>query len=140
VSNFLPEHLDRLAAESSTVPAVNQIEVHPQLPQAEQRADNARRGIVTQSWAPLALAGDVLRHPAVAGIAERHGKSPAQIVLRWHLQQGLATIPKSSHVDRLREDLDVFDFELDEEDMRGLAGLETGRRMADQDPAGYEEF
>jgi 2,5-diketo-D-gluconate reductase A len=140
VSNFLPEHLDRLAAETSTVPAVNQIEVHPRFPQTEQRADHARRGIVTQSWAPLAMAGDVLRHPPVAGIAGRYGKSPAQVVLRWHVQQGLATIPKSSHVDRLRANLDVFDFELDEEDMRGLAGLETGRRMADQDPGTYEEF
>ena len=81
VSNFLPEHLDRLAAASSTVPAVNQIECHPRDPQLEQRADDARRGIVTESWSPLANGGERLREPVLAGIGERHGRTPAQVVL-----------------------------------------------------------
>ena len=94
VSNFLPEHLDRLAAESSTVPAVNQIECHPREPQLEQRADDARRGIVTESWSPLANGGELLGAPVLAGIGERHGRTPAQVVLRWHVQQGLVHLPE----------------------------------------------
>jgi diketogulonate reductase-like aldo/keto reductase len=140
VSNFLPVHLDRLAAESGTVPAVNQIELHPRLPQADQRGDHARRGIVTQAWAPLAMAGEVFGEPALRETADKHGRTPAQVVLRWHVQQGLSAVPKSSHADRLRENLDLFDFELDAEDMTRIAGLDTGQRLADQDPATYEEY
>jgi 2,5-diketo-D-gluconate reductase A len=140
VSNFLTAHLDRIAAESATVPAVNQIELHPRLPQAEQRADDAERGIITQSWAPLAMAGDLLDEPVLARIATRHGRSPAQVVLRWHVQQGLAAVPKSSHADRLRANLDVFDFQLDPADMTDIAGLETGKRVGGQDPATHEEY
>jgi 2,5-diketo-D-gluconate reductase A len=140
VSNFLPQHLDRLAAESSTVPAVNQIELHPELPQADQRADNAERGIVTQSWSPLAMAGALLDQPLLVDIAAEHGKSPAQVVLRWHVQQGIAVVPKASHPDRLRANLDVFDFELTADEMARIAGLETGRRVGDQDPATHEEY
>ena len=140
VSNFLTAHLDRLAAESATVPAVNQIELHPRLPQVEQRADDAERGIVTQSWAPLAMAGDLLDEPVLARIAARHGRSPAQVVLRWHVQQGLAAVPKSSHADRLQANLDVFDFQLDPADMTGIAGLETGTRVGGQDPVTHEEY
>ena len=140
VSNFLAEHLDRLAANSSTVPAVNQIELHPYEPQLEQRADNARRGIVTESWSPLANAGELLREPVLADIGSRHGKTPAQVVLRWHLRQGLVTFPKASHVDRLRENLDVFDFELTDEDMAQIATLANGKRVNDQDPRTWEEF
>jgi 2,5-diketo-D-gluconate reductase A len=139
VSNFLPGHLDRLAAESSTVPAVNQIEVHPQLPQTAQIADDAARGIVTQSWSPLAN-GDLLRHPALTAVAERHGRSPAQIVLAWHLRQGLVTIPKASHQSRLRQNLDVFDIELRPEDLAAIATLDTGTRSSGQDPRTHEEF
>ena len=102
VSNFLPEHLDRLAANSSTVPAVNQIELHPQWTQKAQLADDARRGIVTEAWSPLANANDLLQAPELAAIGERYGKSPAQVVLRWHAQQGVVTVPKASHVDRMR--------------------------------------
>jgi diketogulonate reductase-like aldo/keto reductase len=140
VSNFLAEHLDRLAATSSVVPAVNQIEVHPRLPQTDQRADNTRRGIVTQSWSPLAKAGDLLNEPALAAIADRHGRTPVQVVLRWHLQLGLIAIPKSSHVDHLRQNLEVFDFELTDDDLAQIAGLETGVRVGGQDPRTHEEF
>jgi diketogulonate reductase-like aldo/keto reductase len=139
VSNFLPAHLDRLAAASSTVPAVNQIECHPRDPQLEQRADDARRGIVTESWSPLAN-GDVLAHPVVAGIAARLGRTPAQVVLRWHVQQGLVTFPKSSSRARLEENLDVFGFALTEEDMAGMATLADGTRVNGQYPDVWEEF
>ena len=140
VSNFLPEHLDRLAAESSTVPAVNQIELHPRLPQPAQRVDDARRGVVTESWSPLAM-GDLLASPVLAEIGERHGRSPAQVVLRWHVQQGLVAIPKASHVDRLRANLAVFDFALTDDDMARIATLATGQRVNDeQDPRTWEEF
>jgi diketogulonate reductase-like aldo/keto reductase len=140
VSNFLAEHLDRLAATSSVVPAVNQIELHPRLPQADQRADDARRGIVTESWSPLAKAGNLLNESVLASIGDRHGRTPVQVVLRWHLQLGLIAIPKSSNVDRLRQNLDVFDFELSDDDLAQIAGLETGRRVSGQDPRTHEEF
>jgi 2,5-diketo-D-gluconate reductase A len=140
VSNFLPEHLDRLAAESSTVPAVNQIELHPQMPQVEQRAYDVRRGIVTEAWSPLANAGELLEAPVLAEIGQRYGKSPVQVVLRWHVQQGIVTIPKASHPDRLRANLDVFDFTLTDADMNAIATLATGQRVNDQDPRTHEEF
>ncbi|MGH3095782.1 MAG: aldo/keto reductase [Streptosporangiales bacterium] len=140
VSNFAAEHLDRLAERTPTVPAVNQVELHPRFPQREQRADDARRGIVTESWSPLAQMSDLMSDPVLAGIARQHGKSPVQVVLRWHVQQGLATIPKTSRVERLRENLDVFDFHLTDEDMVAIARLDTGKRVNDQDPRTYEEF
>ena len=140
VSNFLPEHLDRLAAESSTVPAVNQIECHPRDPQPEQRADDARRGIVTESWSPLANGGELLRQPVLADIGARHGRTPAQVVLRWHVQQGLVTFPKASSRGRLVENLDVLDFALTDEDLAGIATLADGVRVNGQFPDVWEEF
>ncbi|MCW4353538.1 aldo/keto reductase [Hoyosella sp. YIM 151337] len=140
VSNFMAEHLDRLAQHSSTTPAVNQIELHPREQQQFQRADNARRGIVTQAWSPLGNAGDLLHEPALLTVAQKHGRSPAQIVLRWHIQQGIVTFPKASSQERLAQNLDVFDFELDEGDLTAIAGLETGWRVNGQDPRVYEEF
>jgi diketogulonate reductase-like aldo/keto reductase len=140
VSNFLPEHLDRLAAASSTLPAVNQIECHPRDPQLEQRADDARRGIVTESWSPLANGGELLRQRVLAEIGERHGRTPAQVVLRWHVQQGLVTFPKASSRGRLVENLDVFGFELTDEDLAGIATLADGTRVNGQYPDVWEEF
>lgn len=140
VSNFLPEHLDRLAEQSSTVPALNQIEIHPQLPQIEAVADNTRRGIVTESWSPLANANDLLHSPVLAEIAREHNCSAAQVVLAWHLHRGLVVIPKASHTDRLRQNLDVFDIRLTDDDLARIATLETGVRVGGQDPATHEEF
>jgi 2,5-diketo-D-gluconate reductase A len=140
VSNFLPEHLDRLADVSATVPATNQIELHPQFPQSEARADDDRRGIVTVAWSPLANANALLQAPVLAEIGQRHGKSPVQVVLRWHLQIGVVAIPKASHIDRLRANIDVFDFDLDERELQQIDGLATGRRVSDQDPRTWEEF
>jgi 2,5-diketo-D-gluconate reductase A len=140
VSNFLPEHLDRLAAASSTVPAVNQIECHPRDPQREQRADNTRRGIVTESWSPLANGGELLRRPVLVEIAARHERTPAQVVLRWHVQQGLVTFPKASARSRLIDNLAVYDFALDDDDMAGIATLADGTRVNGQYPDVWEEF
>jgi 2,5-diketo-D-gluconate reductase A len=140
VSNFLPEHLDRLAATSPVVPAVNQIELHPWLHQREQRADDDRRGIVTQSWSPLAKAGDVLNEPVFASIGSRYGKTPAQVILRWHVQQGLVPIPKSGNAERLRQNLEVFDFELGDDDLAQIDSLDSGTRLGGLDPRTHEEF
>ncbi|WP_411574978.1 aldo/keto reductase [Streptomyces fradiae] len=136
VSNFLPEHLERLVDATSTVPAVNQIELHPQLAQAEARAFHARHGIATEAWSPLGQGRGLLEVPAVAAVARKHGRTPAQVVLRWHLQLGNVVIPKSVTPSRIRENVDVFDFELDAEDMAAFAALDEGRRLG-PDPARF---
>ncbi|MFJ9037044.1 aldo/keto reductase [Streptomyces sp. NPDC102406] len=127
VSNFQPSHLERLLENASVVPAVNQIELHPALQQRELRAFHARHGIVTEAWSPLAQ-GAVLGDDAVTAIAARHGRSPAQVVLRWHLQLGNVVIPKSVTEARIRENLDVLDFELDAQEMDALTAADRGLR------------
>ncbi|MET8969553.1 aldo/keto reductase [Streptomyces hydrogenans] len=127
VSNFQPAHLRRLLDSSSLVPAVNQIELHPGLQQSELRAFHAEHGIATEAWSPLAQ-GAVLDDPAITAIAARTGKSPAQVVLRWHLQLGNVVIPKSVTPARIRQNLDVFDFRLTDEDMAAVAATDRGLR------------
>ncbi|MDQ0792351.1 aldo/keto reductase [Streptomyces sp. B1I3] len=127
VSNFQPAHLRRLIDESSLVPAVNQIELHPGLQQTELRALHAEHGIVTEAWSPLAQ-GALLDDDVLVSIAGRHGKSPAQVVLRWHLQLGNVVIPKSVTPARIRQNIDVFDFDLSDADMDAIAGLDRGMR------------
>ncbi|MFD3333738.1 aldo/keto reductase [Streptomyces sp. NPDC058700] len=127
VSNFQPAHLRRLLDSSDLVPAVNQIELHPALQQRELRALHADLGIATEAWSPLAQ-GAVLADPVVVEIAARHGKSPAQVVLRWHLQLGNIVIPKSVTPARIRENIDVFDFTLSGEEMDAFGGLDRGLR------------
>lgn len=139
VSNFLPEHLDRIVAETGVVPAVNQVELHPYFPQAEQRAANERIGTITQSWTPIGRGSDLLDNPVLAGIGDKHGKSPAQVVLRWHTQIGAAPIPKSATPERFRSNLEVFSFDLDEDDLALIAGLNRGTRIGG-DPRTHEEF
>lgn len=134
VSNFLPEHLDRIVAETDVAPAVNQVEMHPFLPQADQRAANARHGTVTQSWTPLGRGSDLLERTEITEIAGKHGRSPAQVVLRWHRELGAVPIPKSATPERFRSNLDIFDFELDADDLDHIATLETGERLGG-DPA-----
>ncbi|MER7998302.1 aldo/keto reductase [Streptomyces sp. NPDC095613] len=129
VSNFLPEHLDRLADESAVVPVLNQIELHPQLQQAESRAFHAERSILTEAWSPLGQGKGLLEVPTVVAIARKHGRTPAQAVLRWHLQLGNVVIPKSVTPSRIRENIDVFDFELDADDLAALAALDEGKRL-----------
>jgi 2,5-diketo-D-gluconate reductase A len=129
VSNFHPAHLRRLTQEADVVPAVNQIELHPRLQQRALRAFDSDLGIATEAWSPLGRNNGVLDDPAVARIAEKHGRSPAQVVLRWHLQLGNIVIPKSATPSRVRENLNVFDFQLDGNDLADLDSLETGERV-----------
>jgi diketogulonate reductase-like aldo/keto reductase len=141
VSNFLPAHLDRLIDETGVTPAVNQIELHPFFPQTEQRAFNADRGIVTEAWCPIGRAGELLDHLLLRSIGERHGVSPAQVVLRWHLQLGVVPIPKSASSERQYENLDVFGFALSDEEMDQVSGLgRADGRLNGLDPATHEEF
>ena len=128
VSNFQPAHLDRIIATGGTVPAVNQIELHPFLAQSDLRAANAAHGIVTEAWSPLAQGGELLADPAVRALADKHGRTPAQIVLRWHLQLGNVVIPKSVTPARIAENFDVFGFTLDDADLARLATLDRDGR------------
>lgn len=129
VSNFLPEHLERLIGETSVVPAVNQIELHPHLQQRTSREAHARHGIATEAWSPLGQGRGLLEVPAIVAVAQKHGRTPAQVVLRWHLQTGNVVIPKSVTPSRIRENIDVFGFELDDEDMAAIAVLDEDRRL-----------
>ena len=125
VSNFQVPHLERLAAETDTVPAVNQIEVHPYFVNADVRAYGAQHGIVTEAWSPIAQ-GQVLDDQVVEGIAKATGKSPAQVVLRWHIQRGDVIFPKSVTPERIRDNFDIFDFELSPDDVDALTELDKG--------------
>jgi diketogulonate reductase-like aldo/keto reductase len=128
VSNFQVAHLRRLLAECETVPAVNQIELHPYLVQDELRSFHDEHDIRTEAWSPLARGGDLLRDPVVATIAEKYAKTPAQVVIRWHLQLGNVVIPKSVTPQRIRENIDVLDVELAPDDMAAITELDRGRR------------
>ncbi len=134
VSNFHPSHLRRVIDETGTVPAVNQIELHPHLQQGEPRAFHAEHGIATEAWSPLGQGKDLLKEPKLTVVADKYGKTPAQVVLRWHLQIGNVVIPKSVTPSRIRENIDVFDFELDEGDLDVIAGLNSDSRLG-PDPA-----
>ncbi|WP_175410029.1 aldo/keto reductase [Streptomyces sp. TRM64462] len=134
VSNFLPGHLERLMDATSVVPVLNQIELHPQLAQSASRAFHARHDIATEAWSPLGQGKGLLEAPAVVAVARKHGRTPAQAVLRWHLQLGNIVIPKSSTPSRIRENIDVLGFELDADDLAAFAALDEGRRIG-PDPA-----
>jgi 2,5-diketo-D-gluconate reductase A len=123
VSNFKPAHLELLLAETDVVPAVNQIQLSPAIQRREQRAYNAEHGIITESWTPIK---GVLREAVVEEVAEKHGRTPAQVVLRWHVQNGLVAIPKSADPERMAQNLAVFDFELDHGDLAKLDTLDAG--------------
>jgi 2,5-diketo-D-gluconate reductase A len=135
VSNFRVEDLERLAEETATTPAVNQIELHPRFQQRELRAYHAEHGIATEAWSPLAQ-GAVLEEEAIVAIAEAHGKTAAQVVLRWHLQLDNVVIPKSVTPERIRANFDLFDFELSGEEMAAVEELDRGGRIG-PDPATF---
>jgi 2,5-diketo-D-gluconate reductase A len=138
VSNFTPPQLTRLLEETAVVPAVNQVELHPGFQQPELRAFHRAHGIATEAWSPLGQ-GAALTHPVITRLAERHEKTPAQVVLRWHLDLGNVVIPKSVTPGRIRENFSVFDFALTAEDARQIAGLESGHRIGpDPDVVGVE--
>jgi diketogulonate reductase-like aldo/keto reductase len=136
VSNFMVDHLTSLLETATVVPAVNQIEVHPYFQQREVQALGAEHGILTQAWSPIGgitfyrdgSQGSTLQDPVIGTIAESHGKTPAQVMLRWHLQQGRSVIPKSTKPHRIAENFDVFDFELSEADLAAIDGLDTTQR------------
>ncbi|MFV8165377.1 aldo/keto reductase [Mycobacterium sp. 134] len=128
VSNFAPEHLTVLIDSTGIVPVVNQIELHPLLPQHELREVHAELGIATEAWSPLGQ-GSLLADPVITGIADRHGKTPAQVLIRWHIHLGNIVIPKSVNPERIVSNFDVFDFDLDETDMAAIASLETDTRL-----------
>ena len=125
VSNFQVEHLERLAREADTVPAVNQIEVHPYFPNEAAREYGQEHAIVTEAWSPIAQ-GEVLDDPTITQIAENTGKTPAQVVLRWHIQRGDIVFPKSVTPSRMWENFELFDFELDPSDMDEISALDKG--------------
>ncbi|MCU1403838.1 MAG: oxidoreductase [Glaciihabitans sp.] len=127
VSNFQPHHLQRLFDETETIPAVNQIEVHPYLTQDDVRAFNTEHGIVTEAWSPIAQ-GKVLGDPVIVEIADRLGKSPAQVTLRWHIQRGDVVFPKSVTRSRVEENLALFDFELTGDDIAAITALNRNER------------
>ena len=138
VSNFTPAHLARLLAEVDVIPAVNQVELHPYFAHPDLRREHAERGILTQAWSPIGGItfypgwGDerrsVMDDETIAAIAAEHGRSPAQVMLRWHLQQGRSAIPKSTNPERIAENFDVFDFELSDDQLARIDALDTGVR------------
>jgi 2,5-diketo-D-gluconate reductase A len=138
VSNFEPEHIDALIDATGVVPAVNQVELHTEFSQPALRSYHAKKGIVTEAWRPLGKGGSI-RDPVVGAIAQKHGRTPAQIILRWEHELGVVAIPKTVSVDRMRENLSIFDFELSEEDRARMASLDRGVRQAG-DPSSHEEL
>ncbi|RRH87750.1 aldo/keto reductase [Mesorhizobium tamadayense] len=134
VSNFNQDHLERIIGETGVTPAVNQIELHPRFQQRDKRDFHKKHNIHIESWSPLG-SGRLLADPTLAAIAKRYGKSVAQVIIRWHLQEGLIVIPKSIHQDRIAANFDVFDFELDGEDMQTIRGMDSADARTGPDPA-----
>ena len=142
VSNFMPGHLENLLQKATVVPAVNQVEVHPYFTQPAVRAADAARGVITQAWSPIGgitsyrgTGTSTFDDPAIAAIAAAHGKTPAQVMIRWHLQEGRSAIPKSVRPERIAENFDVFDFELTTGEMKALDALDTGVRRGPEPAA-----
>lgn len=141
VSNFLPEHIDTLIKETGVAPAVNQVELSPYFAQKEQRAFDAKHNIVTEAWSPLGHASALLEDKHLQEIADQHNKNIVQIILRWHFQLGVLAIPKSANPERQKQNLELFDFELNDDEMAAIERLDRpDGRTNDQDPAEYEEF
>jgi diketogulonate reductase-like aldo/keto reductase len=127
VSNFHEAHLRKIIDETGVIPAINQIELHPWLPQTQLRDIDARLGIKTEAWSPLG-SGQLIDNPVIAEVAAKHGKSPAQVMVRWSIQLGNIVLPKSVTPERIEQNIDVFDFVLDAADMAAIATLESGQR------------
>lgn len=138
VSNFEPEHLDRIADATGMAPAVNQIELHPRFQQRALRAYHEARGIVTQSWSPLGQGGDLLSTPAVMRVAEKHGRGAAQVVIAWHLHHGLSVIPKAADPVHLKDNFEALDLRLDEEDVAAIDDLDRADGRIGPDPRMFD--
>lgn len=128
VSNFQPDHLRRLCDKSQVVPVINQVELHPLLQQKEVRRTNDELGVLTEAWSPIAKGGELLKDEVITGLADKHARTPAQVVLRWHIQLGNVVIPKSVTPSRVKENADIFDFALGEDDMAAIERLDRGER------------
>ncbi|OGX79021.1 MULTISPECIES: aldo/keto reductase [unclassified Exiguobacterium] len=141
VSNFMPEHLDRLIEETGETPVINQIELHPYFSQVEQRQADKKRDIVTEAWSPLSRARTVIHDETITELANQKGKTVSQVILRWHIQLGVIPLPRSSSELHQQENLDVFNFELTEDEMETINALtKPDGRIDNQDPREYEEF
>ncbi|EAV39839.1 aldo/keto reductase [Oenococcus oeni] len=141
VSNFLPEHLDRIINESGVTPAVNQIEVHPYWVQEDMLAANKSRGIVSEAWSPLGRGSAALKEDIIKNLADKYGKNTGQIILRWHTQRGIIPLPKSSSLIHQRSNIDIFDFSLTSSEIEQINALNrSDGRVDGQDPNTYEEF
>lgn len=143
VSNFLPEHIDKLQKETGVLPVINQVELHPFFNQQAQIDYDRAHHILTEAWSPLgrASANNVLKNPVINELAEKYHRGPGQIILRWHIQRGVLPIPKSTHVSRQEENFNLFDFTIDDADMAKINALtRPDGRYNNQDPAIYEEF
>jgi 2,5-diketo-D-gluconate reductase A len=138
VSNFTIEHLERLARETTTTPGVNQVELHPRFQQTELRAYHREHGIVTEAWSPLGQGGEILEDPTIGAIANNHDKTPAQVILGWQLEMGNVTFPKSVTPERIRENIDVFGFDLTDEEIKQIDELDRGQRLG-PDPETFGE-
>jgi len=138
LSNFKPAHIDRLLAESTIRPTVNQIQLNPRITRPEQRAYNLEQGIVTEAWSPLGAGNDLLENPTLAAIAAKYGKTPGQIVLRWHIELGTVAIPRSANPGRIAQNIDIFDFMLTNDEISAISALDTGKEpRVDSDKTGH---
>ena len=138
LSNFKPAHIERLLSETSVRPVVNQIQLNPRITRPEQRAYNAKQEIVTEAWSPLGAGNDLLQEPILRSIAEKYGKSPAQVILRWHIDLGIVAIPRSRNPRRIVENFDLFDFALTEDEVAAISALDTGEEpRVDSDRTGH---
>jgi 2,5-diketo-D-gluconate reductase A len=138
LSNFKPAHIDRLLAEATIQPAINQIQLNPRITRPEQRAYNLKQGIVTEAWSPLGAGSDLLENPTLAAIGAKYGKTPGQVVLRWHIELGIVAIPRSANPGRIAQNINIFDFELTTDEIATISALDTGEEQGvDSDKSGH---
>jgi 2,5-diketo-D-gluconate reductase A len=138
LSNFKPAHIDRLLTEATIRPTVNQIQLNPRITRPEQRAYNAAQGIITEAWSPLGAGNNLLENPTLAAIGAKYGKTPGQVVLRWHIEHGVVAIPRSANPGRIAQNIDIFDFALTPDEVATVSALETGEEQGvDSDKTGH---
>jgi len=138
LSNFKPAHFDRLLAETTIRPAVNQIQLNPRITRPEQRAYDSEQGIVTEAWSPLGAGSDLVENSTLAAIAAKYGKTPGQVVLRWHIELGIVAIPRSANPGRIAQNIDIFDFSLTSDEISAISTLDTGKEpRVDSDTMGH---
>ncbi|HVF25268.1 MAG TPA: aldo/keto reductase [Anaerolineales bacterium] len=138
LSNFKPDHIDRLLAEATIRPVINQIQLNPRITRPEQRAYHSEQRIVTEAWSPMGAGNDLLEDPTLAAIGAKYGKTPGQVVLRWHIELGIVAIPRSANPDRIAQNINIFDFELTTDEIATISALDTGdERGVDSDKSGH---